>query len=164
MNWNCVAQRLEGVAQAVLAKLEGHQFDVGAEQVLVRGDHAEVLELGGERRLLGRDLAHDDLVGAVAVGIAEEAEAAGGVGLRVAVDQQRAGAERGERCREVDGGRGLADSALLVGDCDRCVPWRGRVKSKLRTWGGESAMTYGHARGSFRWKSCARLGRDGGRC
>ena len=66
----------------------------------------------------GRDLAHDDLVGAVAVGIAEEAETAGGVGLGVAIDQQRARAEGGERRRQVDGGRGLADSALLVGDCD----------------------------------------------
>src|ERR1017187_9323107 len=75
-----VAHQLQGVTQPVLAELQGYQFNVGAEQVLVRRDHAEVVELGGERRLLRRDLAHDDLVGAVAVGIAEEAEAAGGVG------------------------------------------------------------------------------------
>ena len=106
------------MAQAVLAVVERDEFDVGAEQVLVRRDEAEVVDLGGERRLLGRDLAHDDLVGAGAVGIAEEAEPAGGVGLGIAVDQQRARAERGERGRQVDGGRGLADSALLVRDCD----------------------------------------------
>jgi len=41
-----VAQRLQGVAQAILALIEGHELDVGAEQVLVRGDHAEVVDLG----------------------------------------------------------------------------------------------------------------------
>jgi hypothetical protein len=112
------AQRLQSVTQAILALIERYELDVGAEQVLVRGDDAEVVDLGGQHRLLGRDLAHDDLVRAEAFGIAEEAEPAGSVGLRIAVDQQRADPEGGERRSQVDGGRGLADSALLVGDCD----------------------------------------------
>ncbi len=90
MNWNCSRSGCRRVPQAVLAVLERHQFDVGADQVLVRGDGAEVVELGGLASPARRDLAHDDLIGAVAVGIAQEAEAAGGVGLGIAIDQQRA--------------------------------------------------------------------------
>ena len=113
-----VAQRLQGVTQAVLALLERNQFDVGAEQIFVRRDHAEVVERGGRGGSFGGDFAHDDLVGAGAVGVAEKAESAGGVGLGVAIDQQRAYALMSERGRQVDGGGGFADSALLVGDCD----------------------------------------------
>ena len=44
------------------------------------------------------------------------AETAGGVALRVAVDQQDAALEGAETGAEVDGGGGLADPALLVRD------------------------------------------------
>jgi len=73
---------------------------------------------GRQHRLLGRDLAHDDLVRAGAFGIAEEAEPLEGVGLRIAVDQQRADAEGANDAARLMAVRGLADSALLIGDCD----------------------------------------------
>ena len=64
------------------------------------------------------DVAHQDLVGVGAIGVAKESEAAGGVGLGVAVDEEGWGLVRRERRGEVDGGGRLADSALLVGDRD----------------------------------------------
>ena len=45
-------------------------------------------------------------------------ERGGGVALRVEVDHQDPLAELGQRRRDVDGRRGLADAALLVGDHD----------------------------------------------
>jgi len=40
------------------------------------------------------------------------------VGLGIKVDEQRALAADGERRRQVDGGRRLADAAFLICDCD----------------------------------------------
>ena len=111
-----VANGLERLAEAILASVEGDELDVGAEEIFVRRDDGEEVEGGRVKSVGGGELAHEDLVGAGAVGIAEEAEAAGGVGLGVAVDQQSWGAMRGERGGEIDGGGRLADSALLVGD------------------------------------------------
>ena len=45
-------------------------------------------------------------------------KAAGGVGLRVEIQQQNFLAERGKAGGEVDGGRGLAHAAFLIGYCD----------------------------------------------
>ena len=50
-------------------------------------------EPGLERRF-GGEIAHQDFVGVGAVGVAQEAETAGGVGLRIAVDQERGGLMR----------------------------------------------------------------------
>ena len=47
-----------------------------------------------------------------------EAESAGGVGLRIAVNEERADLCGGERCGEIYRGRGLADAALLVRNSD----------------------------------------------
>ena len=44
------------------------------------------------------------------------AEPGGRVGLRVEIDDERAGARLGEAGGEVHGGRRLADAALLVGE------------------------------------------------
>ena len=45
-----------------------------------------------------------------------DAERGRGVALRVEVDDEHPGAGPGQRCGEVDGGRRLADAALLVRD------------------------------------------------
>ncbi len=49
---------------------------------------------------------------------ASEAEASGGVGLGVAVDEEGWKAFEGEGGGEVDGGGGFADSAFLIDDGD----------------------------------------------
>ena len=45
-----------------------------------------------------------------------DADATGGVALRIGVEEQSAPFGDGERGGEVDGRRGLSDAALLVGD------------------------------------------------
>jgi hypothetical protein len=45
-----------------------------------------------------------------------DAKPAGGIALRIEVDQQRRNLLRGERSREIDGCGGFTDTALLVGD------------------------------------------------
>ena len=50
--------------------------------------------------------------------LAFQADAAGGVALRVAVDEQHRAARDGERGSEIDGGGGLSDPAFLIGDGD----------------------------------------------
>ena len=52
------------------------------------------------------------------VGVFGNAEAAGGVALRVGIDDQNPDVVGGQRGGEVDGGRGFADAAFLVGDCE----------------------------------------------
>jgi hypothetical protein len=43
-----------------------------------------------------------------------EADARGGVGLRVSIDKKSAVFEHTERCRQVNGRSGLSDAAFLV--------------------------------------------------
>ncbi len=49
--------------------------------------------------------------------IHRHAEGAAERGMRIEIDQQHAMAKRGQAAAEGEGGGGLADSALLVGDC-----------------------------------------------
>ncbi len=62
------------------------------------------------------DFADQHVVGRDPAVAAVDAEPGRGVALRVEVDDQHAFADGGERRAEVDGGGGLADAALLVGD------------------------------------------------
>ncbi len=162
-----IAHGLERLAEAILPGVEGDELDVGTEQILVRRDDGEVLEFGGLESLLGGEFAHQDLVGVGAVGVAQEAEAAGSVGLGVAVDQEGWGLVRGERRGEVDGGGRLADSALLVGDRDDSSHWLPRVlvalsgvwtelggaPAQLRTWEAGAATAEAKQGTLFRGKA-----------
>src|SRR5438477_13083799 len=60
---------------------------------------------------------HDDVVDTTVELATDDAEPAGRVALRVHVDDQPAQAELRKVGSHVDGGRGLADSALSVDDC-----------------------------------------------
>ena len=51
-----------------------------------------------------------------------EPETTGEVRLRVEVDEEDALLGDGQRRSQVEGGRGFADAALLVGDCDYARP------------------------------------------
>jgi hypothetical protein len=66
-----------------------------------------------------------------------DAEAGAGVALRVEVDDQDVGAVQRQRRRQVDGARGLADAALLVGHGDD--PVRGRAREVEAPAGVERA-------------------------
>ena len=104
------------MAEAVFAEFGVDQLDVGSDEVLGRGDDLEVLELGGLEELGGVGVAHEELIGSGALGVFDQAEAGGGVGLGVAIDEEGWDAAGGEAGGEVDAGGGLSDSAFLVGD------------------------------------------------
>ena len=95
------------------------ELDLGAGQVAIGGNErtarrsrssrtnaSGVVDVGGQR-LVDR---------AAGGGLSFEADAAGEIGLRVHVDEQHALLGEGERRGEVDGSRGFADAALLIGD------------------------------------------------
>src|SRR5262249_27347773 len=62
------------------------------------------------------------------------ADAGGGVALRIEIDDQDPVVELGQPGTEVDGGRGLADAALLVGDGESPGEWVGS-RRRRRTVG-----------------------------
>ena len=73
-----------------------------------------------ERRgVLGGELGGERVVdGGAFLGVPLSSDAAGQVALGVDVDEQHSLSAQGEGGGEVDGGGGLADSALLVRDGD----------------------------------------------
>ena len=113
-----VADFGEAFAEAELAVGEVDQFEVGADQVLVGGDDVETFEIGGADGVLEVGVAQKDVVEAGFVGIFGDAEAAGGVALGVGIDDQDPDVIGGQGGGEIDGGRGLPDSAFLVGNCE----------------------------------------------
>ena len=91
------------------------QFDIRPAQVHFARDDFQALE--GRLLNLVQQVALPEqrMVGAGAIHLLD-AHAAGGVGLRVEVEEQHAPAQGGEAGGQVDGGRGLAHAAFLVGN------------------------------------------------
>ena len=110
--------RRERLLQAVLAGDHAHELHLGPGQVAVGGHELQVLEVRRDHELLDRTLLDQRLVQArpALAGLAPEAR--GEVALGIGVDREHSPLGRGEARGEVDGGRGLADAALLVGDRD----------------------------------------------
>jgi hypothetical protein len=104
--------------QPALAPLDVHQFHFGAGQVAVGAQHvveqpafvAAHARLGDGGRLQQHVVDRELELALV------DARAHGGIALRVEVDHQHALAHLGQAGGQVDGGGGLADAALLVGD------------------------------------------------
>jgi len=113
-----VAEWFEGLAQAELAAVDAYELDVGPDHVAGAGNQGEMADLGEQDHVAGSDVAEQEVIDRGAVVVAAEAEAAGGVGLWVDIDQQRGKAFEGQRGGQVDGGGGLADAAFLVDDGD----------------------------------------------
>src|SRR4029077_14120004 len=111
------AQRLERVKQPAFAARKVDQLDLGAREGAVRGKDVEAGDRGGPDDLVDVVGVDDDVVDTTAELAAGDAESAGGVALRVHVDDQPAQAELRKVGSHVDGGRRLTDSALLVDDC-----------------------------------------------
>jgi hypothetical protein len=72
--------------------------------------------VGGRRDHLERAALAVQRAVKAAPGLFLHAHGAGGVGLGIEVDQQRVDFLFGQRRGQIDGGGGLADAALLVGD------------------------------------------------
>ena len=58
------------------------------------------------------------MIGADPLGILGEAESAGSIRLRIAINQQRVHFSGRKRSGKIDGSRGLAHAALLIGNSD----------------------------------------------
>ena len=84
-----LTQRSKRVAHAILASFCVDEFNICADEVLVRRNQPQLFELSREQRLLSRSRTHQQMIGADAVRILDESQAARGVRLRIAVDQQR---------------------------------------------------------------------------
>src|SRR5690606_28961521 len=110
-----VAHGLERAAQHQLALGTVDQLDLRADQVAARGRDVEEreVEAADEDLLERQSLDHDVVHGRVHVR-ALDADPAGRVALGVHVDDERAPLGDGQAGTQIDGGRGLADAALLV--------------------------------------------------
>ena len=108
---------IERFAQPVLARDLRDELDLGAREVdrarcaqqirRLRADLDDVSE---------RELVDQDVVDARDVGAVRHPESGRGVSLRIEVDHENAGADGDQARRDIDGGRRLADAALLVRD------------------------------------------------
>ena len=97
----------------------GDHLDLGAGEVAIGRNQRQVLDLRRQHERLGRAIGQQRLVDGAAVGaLAFQADAARQIALRIDVDEQDPLSGQRDRGREVDGGGGLADAALLVGDGD----------------------------------------------
>ncbi len=122
------------LASRLSARHHADQLDLGAGEVDrgrhhhqagdVRAGHAHVRQGGA---------LHDGVVGRRHAASVIHAERGGGVALGVEVDHQHPLAELGQAGRDVDGGGGLADAALLVGhDHDPGGLGPGQCRTHLR--------------------------------
>ena len=64
------------------------------------------------------DLSRQEMIEALSGGVFGKTQAAGGIGLGVAVHQQRFHLGCGQGCGQVNAGGGFPDTTLLVGDGD----------------------------------------------
>ncbi len=110
------AQRRQRIAQTEGAVARLADLELEARQIDGRGRNVEPRDRGGEHRGAQPGVADEDVIGREPPAGAIDAEAGRGIALGIEVDDQHPLADRGERGAEIDGGRGLADAALLIGD------------------------------------------------
>lgn len=114
-----IASRGDGLAHDELSVGVVDELDLGAGEVRSGGGDVEVLELHGvDGGVEERALADEGVVDGPLDRVPVDPDPAGRVSLGVAVDEEGPLFGDSEACCEVDGGSGLADTALLVCDCD----------------------------------------------
>ncbi len=110
-----ILDRLEQAAESAESIVEASEFEFDAAKVYFAGDGEETFERGRFHSLDGGTLAEQGPVEAVALGLLE-AEAAGGVGLGVEIDQKHPLPGGRHAGGEVDRRRRFSDAAFLIGD------------------------------------------------
>ena len=111
--------RLEHPRQHLLATDLGDQAHLGGRQVDVGRREVETLDRGRHHDVLDAQLAiHQHVIDALLELVRVDAHADRHRALRIEVDEQHLAAGLDECGTEVDGGRGLADAALLVAHRD----------------------------------------------
>jgi hypothetical protein len=94
---------------------DAREFEFRPREIDFAGNDFEARECRGLNLVRQRTFAQQWMIGTAALGFFE-AEATGGVGLRVEIDEQDALTTSGKACGKVDGGGGFTHPALLVGD------------------------------------------------
>jgi hypothetical protein len=94
------------------------QFDLGTRQIDGGGNQIESGHARGDRGLGDAAIVDEKVVARSFAFGAIDAESGRGIALRIEIDDEDLPAGRGERGADVDGGRRLADAALLVSHCD----------------------------------------------
>jgi hypothetical protein len=80
--------RLNRLLQAILAIVHRNELDSRANQILIRRDDIEAIDLGIDRDPFDRLVENERLIEGSAGGILQKSKGAGGIGLRIAVDDQ----------------------------------------------------------------------------
>ena len=117
---------VDGGLELALALVHLHQVDLGAGQFAVGRQYVVAAGLRTHARLFDTGLADEHLVQVGFERTLVDAAAHGGVALRIEIDQQHPLLVRSQASRKVDGGGGLADAALLVGDAEHAGGLAGR--------------------------------------
>ena len=107
---------MDRLAEPVLAAERRDQLDLRTRQIEARRGDEEVLDRRWLDAVLQRHLVHDHVVHRRLDATVLDAEPGRCIALRIEVDDQRAKAQLGQARAEIDGGRGLADTTLLVGN------------------------------------------------
>ena len=92
-----------------------HQFNFGASQIDGGGGNEQILHVGGLYAVLQRVVSHDDVVHRALEVPGIDAQARGGISLRVKINDQDPEVELGQRGAQIDGCGRLSHTALLVG-------------------------------------------------
>ncbi len=110
----------EQVFQAALAAFDADEFDLGAGQVARGGNDREAVDRRRQNEFVQVGVGAGDRLVDRAAGrvLAFLSEAAGGVALGIAVDEQHFAAVEGEGGGQIDRRGGLSDSTFLVCDGD----------------------------------------------
>ena len=113
-----VLDGVEGAFDEILAAFFVDEFNLRTNKVDASGEDSEVGGVGGYKAVGNVGLPHETFVGALVQFVGVDAEAGGGVGLRVGVDKQHLVLHHRQSGTEIDGGGGFAHTAFLIGDRD----------------------------------------------
>src|ERR1700736_5492462 len=114
------------------------QLQLGACQILRRGDNSQHWDIGRYDRVIEFGLPEDQLIAGHGARRALDAEPGAGIALRIEIDQQYAMTDSRQCGCEIYCGSRFADTALLIGERDNAGAARSRDGARLRLKPGEA--------------------------
>ncbi len=141
------SQGVEGGAESGEVFAFAGDFDFGAGEIDIAWNQPEIFSAGRDDAVLEVSVTEEGFIDTEAFdGVV--AEGAGGVGLRVEVDEEDAVASGGDCGGEVDGGGCFSDASLLICHCDdfhSVVECRRKCWFEKRRVGAWIVLAEGHA-------------------
>ena len=148
-----IVDRGEGAAQPPVAPLDADQLHLGAGELAVGADDVVAALRARPPGFGDRGAFQQDVVDAGVEASLVDPGAHGGVALGIEVDHEDPAAEPGQAGGQIDGGRGLADAAFLIGDAENAAHrmyWRSIIASAHSRWFAISGAVFGSRSGIFR--------------